>query len=162
MAKELAEALNKQGAKTLFSRDCDIERGLAERARMAINQDADFFIALHCNSNLVPNTATGIETYYHRDEPSPKTLAYMIHQGAIKYTGMRDRGALSDRVLPYTTGLGVLRTLTGSGVPGILLECGYINNSSDRARLLSEAYRSKLIGGVVAGLKAYVEGATVQ
>ena len=76
---------------------------------------------------------------------------------------MCDRRARSDWSLPYgLSGLGVLRALTGSGIPGILLECGYINNSSDRAKLLNADYRKKLANGIVTGLKAYVEGTTVQ
>lgn len=161
IAKEVASALQKHGAKVTFSRDSDVLIEQRARAEVAINRAADFFISIHCNSSPVPGSATGIETYYHMQGPSPKTLAYLIHDGVCKYTGMCDRNARSDSTL-YSIGLGVLRTLNGSGIPGILLECGYINNSSDRAKLSSAAYRSKLANGIVTGLKAYVEGTTVQ
>ncbi len=160
LAKALAAALAKHGARPVLSRDTDIDMGLADRSRAAIDRGADFFISLHCNSNVVPGSATGIETYYHMQEPSPKTLAYLIHDGVCKYTGMCDRKARSDSSL-YSSGLKVLRDLRGSGIPGILLECGYINNASDRARLLNAAYREKLAAGVVAGLKAYIEGGSI-
>lgn len=161
MAKDLAAALAKQGAKTLLSHDTDVDMGLADRPHVAMDQNADFFISLHCNSNLVPGSATGIETYYHSQEPSPKTLACLVHDGVCKYTGMCDRRARSDNSL-YDSGLSVLRTLSGSGIPGVLVECGYINNPSDRAKLLDAAYRSKLVSGIVTGIKAYVEGKPVE
>lgn len=161
LAKALAAALTKQGARAVLSRDSDLDMGLVNRARVATDQGADFFISLHCNSNVVAGSATGIETYYHAQEPSPKTLAHLIHNGVCSTTGMCDRRARSDYSL-HTSGLGVLRALRGSGIPGILLECGYINNPSDRARLTNESYRSKVAAGIVMGIKAYIEGGTIQ
>lgn len=161
LAKQLAADLEKQGAHVILTRSSDEQVGLSVRPKMAIDASADFFISLHCNSNVSPNSATGIETYYHQQLASPKLLAYAIHDGVCKYTGMCDRKARSDRVL-YQSGLGVLRGLANSGIPGVLLECGYLNHSSDRAKLKDAAYRSKLAEGIVAGLKAYIEGIPIK
>lgn len=157
IASAIAEALRAQGARTMFTRNGDHSIGLAARSEVAIDNGADFFISVHCNSNGTRNNATGIETYYHKQESSPRALAFAIHAGVCSHTGMRDRKARSDSSL-YASGLGVLRRLSGSSVPGILLECGFLNHSSDRSRLLDSGYRKKLAAGVVAGLKAYVEG----
>ncbi len=47
--------------------------------------------------------------------------------------------------------------------PGrVLVECGYLNSSADRARLLNAEYRRKLAEGIVAGLRAYVEGTPIK
>lgn len=162
LAKDVVAALSKEGARTLLTRDGDQDMGLAARSEVAINSGADFFISLHCNSNLAPGSATGIETYYHFQEPSPKLLACAVHDGVCKFTGMCDRHPRSDRSLPYDTGLAVLRRLTDTGIPGILLECGYVNHSGDRAKLLDPTYRAKLAKGIVAGLKAYIEGTPIE
>jgi len=162
IAKDLAAALTKQGARTMLTRYTDSQMGLAARPEVAIDAGADFFISVHCNSNITPGSATGIETYYHMQEASPKLLAYAIHDGVCKFTGMCDRHPRSDRTLPYMTGLGVLRRLTNTGIPGVLLECGYVNNSSDRTKLLDASHRAKLAAGIVAGLKAYVQGTPIQ
>ena len=37
--------------------------------------------------------------------------------------------------------------LENSGIPGVLLECGYVNNTSDRKKLLDAGYRAKLVAG---------------
>jgi N-acetylmuramoyl-L-alanine amidase len=161
LAKQLAASLEKQGAHVILTRSGDEQVGLSARPKMAIDASADFFISLHCNSNVSPNSATGIETYYHQQLPSPKLLAQAIHDGVCKFTGMCDRKARSDRVL-YQSGLGVLRGLANSGIPGVLVECGYLNHSTDRAKLRDAAYRSKLAEGIVAGLKAYIEGIPIQ
>lgn len=160
ISAELVAALEREGARTMLTRSGDYVMGLAARPEVAINNNADFFISIHCNSNGSPNSATGIETYYHMYDPSPMALAYAIHAAMCNATGMCDRRARSDRTL-YTSGLAVLRRLAGTGIPGVLLECGYINHSSDRARLTNSEYRKKLAAGIVAGLKAYVEGTPI-
>lgn len=161
IANDVAAALRKEGAKVILTRTSDVQMGLAARSEVAISNKADFFISLHCNSNHEANSASGIETYYHMRESSPMALAYSIHAGICSATGMCDRKARSDRTL-YGSGLGVLRRLSGSGIPGILVECGYINNSKDCAKLLDSGYRAKLAEGIVAGLKAYISGSPIK
>ncbi len=157
IADELASALHAQGAKVILTRTSDVAMGLAARPEMALNCSADFFISIHCNSNGTLNSASGIETYYHKYEPSPMALAYAVHMGVCNSTGMCDRRPRSDSSL-YGSGLAVLRRLENTGLPGILIECGYLNTASDRNKLLSSEYRKKLAAGIVEGLKSYVEG----
>ncbi|MCE5315527.1 MAG: N-acetylmuramoyl-L-alanine amidase [Armatimonadota bacterium] len=157
IANELAAQLKAQGARTALTRTSDVAMGLAARPEVALAAGADFFISIHCNSNGTPNSASGIETYYHFYEPSPMALAYAVHAGVCTATGMCDRKPRSDKSL-YESGLAVLSRLENSNTPGILLECGYMNHSSDRAKLLDANYRKKLAAGIVSGLKAYVEG----
>ncbi len=161
IAQDLCAMLQSKGAKTIMARNGDQALGLSARPEVAISARADFFISIHCNSNMKANSATGIETYYHMQEPSAKLLAYAVHDGVCTFTGACDRKARSDRSL-YQSGLGVLRRLENTQIPGILVECGYVNNSSDRAKLLDSSYRAKLVSGIVAGLRAYVEGRPIQ
>ncbi len=161
IANALKAALEEEGAKIILTRDGDHVLGLAARSEVAINNGADFFVSVHCNSNGSPGSVSGIETYYHMEEPSPRALGYAIQAAVCSATGMFDRRARSDRSL-YAPGLAVLRRLSGSGVPGVLVECGYLNTASDRRKLLDAEYRKKLAAGIVAGLKAYVEGAEIR
>ncbi len=161
IANAVKAALQREGAVVIMTRDGDTSLGLATRVELAIRNRADLFVSIHCNSNSSPGSASGIETYYHMDEPSSKALAYAIHAAVCSITRMADRRARTDRSL-YASGLGVLRRLSGSGIPGVLIECGYLNHPSDRSKLLDAAYRSKLAEGIVAGLKAYVEGSTIE
>lgn len=161
LAQQLAAALEKHGAHVIMTRSTDEQVGLSARPKMAIDASADFFISLHCNSNVKPDSVSGIETYYHQQLPSPKLLAHAIHDGVCKTTGMCDRKVRSDRIL-YQSGLGVLRGLANSDIPAILLECGYLNHSSDRAKLKESNYRAKVADGIVAGLRAYIEGTPIQ
>lgn len=161
IAKTLVAALQEQGARTIITRSTDEVVGLAARSQVAIDNNADFFISIHCNSNSGNGSASGIETYYHMREPSPMALAYAVHAGVCQRTGMCDRHARSDRSL-YASGLKVLKCLENTNIPGILLECGYVNNTSDRSKLLNSDYRRKLSQGIIAGLKAYIEGKSIE
>ena len=157
IANEVVSALQEQGAKVIVTRTGDNGLSLEARPQMAVDAGADFFISIHCNSNGTLNSATGIETYYHMNGPSEKLLAEAIHDSVCVTTGMCDRKAHSDKQL-YNTGLAVLRGLEGTGIPGVLIECGYVNNSSDRCKLIDHEYQMKLAKGIVAGLKEYIEG----
>ncbi|MGQ9784286.1 MAG: N-acetylmuramoyl-L-alanine amidase [Armatimonadota bacterium] len=150
-------ALEREGVRVIMTRSGDSTLGLADRAEVAIRNGADFFISIHCNSNSFPGSASGVETYYHLEEGSSKSLAYAVHTGICSSAKSVDRRVRSDRSL-YASGLGVLRRLSGSGIPGVLVECGYLNHPSERSRLLSADYHEKLARGIVAALRAYVEG----
>lgn len=154
MACELAEALEREGARTIVTRG-EAYISLDSRPRIAIDNNADFFISLHCNACEVLNKASGIECYYYKDEPdSRQPLAYAIQASVCLHTGMKSR---------YVKGrnLAVLRGLANTGIPGVLLECGYLNHSSDRAKLVAPEYRAQLIAGIIGGLRAYIDGAPI-
>ena len=155
IANELAVALQKAGARAILTRGEEYI-SLADRPSIAINKKADFFISVHCNACPKPNTGIGIETYYYRTEPGARApLAFAIQAAACSFTEMHSRGAKAG-------GLAVLHGLESTLIPGVLLECGFLNHSSDRAKLLSPDFRKKLCDGVIAGLRAYIEGVPIK
>jgi len=161
LAAEVGEVLTTLGMQVILCRPDDTFISLGDRPKAAADASADFFISLHCNSNIRPNSKSGIETYYHMQDPNARALAYAIQAGVCLFTGMKDLRARSDRSL-YASGLAVLRGLKDTGIPGALLECGYINHSADRARLLDPEYRKKLAAGIAEGIAAYVQGTPIE
>jgi len=157
IAAEVAAQLRAAGAAVILTRESDVVVSLPARPQAAIDNNADFFISIHCNSNAAPGSASGIETYYHRRDISGMLLADSVHAAVCAHTGSIDRRVRSDTSL-YSTGFAVLRGLQGTTIPGLLLECGYLNHSGDRARLGKPEFHKKIASGVVAGLKRYVEG----
>jgi N-acetylmuramoyl-L-alanine amidase len=153
IARRIKEALEEVGSTVIMTRDDDRAVDIYSRPVVANNSSADFFISIHCNA-LIPESETGIETYYHPGEPSSRALASSIHDRVIQRTGMKDRGARLDTKL-YQAGLAVLRT---ANVPALLIEFGYIDCSADRTLLCDDAFRGKIARGVVEGLRNYVEG----
>lgn len=49
----------------------------------------------------------------------------------------------------------VLAVLRAADFPSVLLEVGFLSSASDRARLLSEAGRGRIVDGIVRGLQAW-------
>ncbi|MFQ3549165.1 MAG: N-acetylmuramoyl-L-alanine amidase [Armatimonadota bacterium] len=158
ISREVAEMLQKHGATVILTRngDATIDK-LSDRSAVAVNNNADFFISIHCNRNVRPNSASGIETYYHMDDPSGRLFAQLVHDSVVAHSKMNDRKFRSDRVL-YANGLGVLRHLRARNIPAILIECGYMNHTNDLALLQNSSHQKKLAQGIVSGLKKYIEG----
>ena len=159
IAKALAEELEKMGVRAVLTRTRDNAMGLYARPDVAINKNADFFISIHCNSNKKKNSATGVETYYHMNRQDCRELAKLVQTRICSYTGMSDKGARSDKSL-YGIGLAVLRRLNTSSIPGVLVECGYINNTGDASRLQNPDYQQTLARAVADAVKAYTGSAS--
>ncbi len=153
-ALKVAEALGGLGVNVRMTRSGDKTLTLKERGAFAIKQDSDLFISLHCNSCRVADTGTGIETYYHKDYTLSKYFGELFHREFIKNNNLLNRKLHSDSDL-YNSGLGVLRAANAGGVPGILVEMGFINNSKDRSLLTSAEYREKIARDVAKAVKEY-------
>jgi N-acetylmuramoyl-L-alanine amidase len=160
IARKLAAALRQTGATVIMTREADVTMDLPSRPQIAMDNSANFFIAIHCNSNMFPNSVSGTETYFHGWNPNSIYLAKMVQSAACESTKMSDRGARSDRRDTSSSGFKVLRLLDSTDIPAILVECGYLNNAEDRRKLIDPAFQGKLAAGIVEGLKSYIAGET--
>ncbi len=43
-------------------------------------------------------------------------------------------------------------------MPSILVELGYLSDSTERARLLTDSYQNLLAGGIARGVREYLAG----
>jgi N-acetylmuramoyl-L-alanine amidase len=103
---------------------------LAERVRMANEWPANYFISIHCNSN--PNPAiNGTEVYIFQYGTQANWLAQHVMDGIVQTVGTRNNG------IRINQSLYVLRRTT---MPSILVELGYLTNSSDAAKLRDNQY----------------------
>lgn len=154
IGRHVAELLSREGAKVILTRSDDTAIGLYERTALANNAQAHFFISIHCDSNLRPNSASGTTIYYHKDDADSRALGQAILNEIVKISGLPSRGVRSDSML-YQTGLAVLRT---SQMPAVLIEVGYLNHAVDRAKLVDPQFQKRIAEAIVKGLKSHVEG----
>ncbi len=103
---------------------------LAERVRLANEWPADYFISIHCNANNNP-AINGTEIYIFRYNTQAQWLAQPIMEGITENVGTRNNG-IRERPSLY-----VLRR---TNMTSLLVELGYLTNSSDAQKLRDNQY----------------------
>ncbi|NWL87227.1 MULTISPECIES: N-acetylmuramoyl-L-alanine amidase family protein [unclassified Paenibacillus] len=125
----------------VMTRDSDTYPTLSDRSNLANKLNADIFISIHGNSG--PSTASGVETYYTRSDSAQ--LANIMHKYLLESSGLADRKV-------KTQSLHVTRE---TKMPAVLLECGFLSNSSDESKMYTEQFQDSVANGIVKGIKEY-------
>ena len=100
---------------------------LAARVNEANEWNANAFISLHANASNI-SSASGSEAFVYSTSSTAFPLAQDILAGLSEATGLTDRGVFARPTL---------YVLRKTKMPALLLEIGFITNSSD-ARLMAE------------------------
>lgn len=128
----------------LLTRHDDTFVGLSERARLANDWGADYFLAIHINAS----GATGFESYIWNGGVSAATVAYQniiheeVYRTAYAGLGFPDRGK-------QQADFAVVRE---TKMPAILTENLFIDNPKDAAALKNPNFLEKIARGHVNGL----------
>jgi len=123
-----------------YTRIDDTYPDLTERVKIANNLKADAFVSIHANSSTSSKT-NGTETYYYRQDS--KSFADIMHKYLSKATGLKDNGVRS----------GNYKVIRETTMPAILLESGYLSNTSDCKALFDPAVQDRIAAAVAAGIK---------
>lgn len=129
--------------KVHLTRTGDTYPTLEERVQFANALKADLFLSIHANS--AGATVSGTETYYYRDNSA--TLANIIHKHLISATKLKDRGV-------KTAAYKVIKDTT---MPAVLIEAGFLTNTSDATMLYNDASQTKIATELVAGIKEFLK-----
>ena len=121
LAMAVGELLSRQGVSVIYTRTTDVYQTPFEKAQMANQADADFFISFHRNSSEEPNQYTGVETLVYDNSGIKQTMAENIN-GALSELGFRNLGVKA------RPGLVVLRR---TKMPALLIETGFLNSDED-------------------------------
>ncbi|WP_078577318.1 N-acetylmuramoyl-L-alanine amidase [Salipaludibacillus agaradhaerens] len=141
IAKRLAEILERlDGVEVLLSRTDDRFLSLSERARMANEWGADYFISVHINAG----GGEGYECYIFNGNVSDATKDNQdaMNTEIVKITEWFNRGK-------KRANFAVLRQ---TNMPAILTENGFIDNSSDANKLKDSAFLDKIAQGHANGI----------
>ncbi len=144
-AKRLARVLgNGTRIKVVLTRDDDTFVSLAKRTNIA-NQYAGrdaIFVSIHFNAGRREG-AYGIETYYNNQRGY--RLAALVHPRVIRAMASIDR-AVRHR------GYWVLRK---NRLPAILVECGFLTNRAEAARISDSQSRERLARAIADAIVQY-------
>jgi N-acetylmuramoyl-L-alanine amidase len=140
VARRLQARLRQMGFNTVMTRSSDYFVSLGGRCAFANSQRNAIFVSIHFNS-APREGANGIETYYYSRKSAG--LASAIHRNVVRAAGTEDR-----RV--RTRGFYVIRN---TRVPAVLVECGFLTNRSEGARIAgSAAHRQRLADAIAMGI----------
>ena len=140
VAQRLRNVLAASGYRVVMTRDSDVFVPLATRVAIANSYRNAIFVCVHFNATNRMG-ASGIETYfYSRDSlPLASAVHYYVTGGAPSANrGVRRRGYY------------VLRK---TGIPAVLVECGFLTNPTEAAYAQSTSYRQKLAEEIAAGVR---------
>ncbi len=148
MSKELGKILQQMGYAVAYTRTKDIDLDLESRVQIAESARASVFVSVHVNS-LESNVSqvNGVETYYAPGASLGKSLANLVHNQIIASTGANDRGVRSARFY----------VIRNTSMPAILVETGYITNTSESSRLVNSSYQEQMAAAIAKGVDQFLK-----
>ncbi len=150
---KLRDELNKQGVDVILTRDGDFDLSspntnrrkksdFDNRIKLINSSEADLYLSIHVNY-LDNGKYYGAQTFYTGDN---EELANVIQTEFKKsLNSPMDVKKISNSIYMY-------KQLT---IPGVLIETGFISNSSERSLLISDDYQDKIVGAIVRALINY-------
>ena len=168
IALKLDQLLEETGAQVIMTRRADTDlippeskeeklllqqrADLEQRIKMSEQSKADYFISIHCNS--IPNDKwQGAQTFYNPEDPESQKLAQAIQQMLVDQLGDYDREALP-REDTYL--------FKNAAVPTVIVECGFLSNQEEAAKLQDPAYQQQLAWAVYLGINNYLSAQNPQ
>ncbi len=139
--------------KAYWTRIDDTYVSLADRAAFATEVEADLFVSLHMNS-ATSKTANGLEVLYAAtnsyvmSELDSKTMADIFREQLMADLDMKDRGVKN------RSNLVVLKS---NNVPAVLIELGFISNTSDFKKLSDPEFQQAAAASIYEATKACFE-----
>ena len=153
LAKAIQQTNQNNQIKIILTRETDLNQTIYEVANYTNQQSPDLFISLHCNT-APKNLATaknGMEIYIADKMKSYNYVeSYLLaNQMANSLTGLDiSMTGLKSR----KEGVYVIENVKS---PSVLLETGYMSNTSDLNQLKNEAYQQKLATSILNGIQYY-------
>lgn len=141
---EVGNILKNNGVDVIFTRTEDIYQTPFQKAQIANEAMADYFVSIHRNSSPRPNQYEGVETLVYDKSGIKLEMAENI-DGALEEVGFKNLG------VKERPGLVVLRR---TKMPALLVEAGFINSEKDN-QLFDEKFREiaqAIAGGILGTL----------
>ena len=142
VALKLRDLLEERGARVLLTRTEDVEVDLSDRARLAVENEADAFVSVHHNATADPEVNFPI-VYFHGNASENGASVMLAKAMADRmnlylFDGKAPVSVVSDHTIFPTAGTGVLRN--SYGIPGVIVEASFFTNPEEEQRLRDPEY----------------------
>ncbi len=183
LEKKLAKIPKLNPFKVVLSRGKDEFLSLRERVEMANRWNADIFVSLHANSAPVEK-AHGFEVYFLAPEATDEAAKILAKKENSETTKIADPiqsmirdaqtsnhinvssklaeaiyGQMSLSLHPNSRGVrqGPFTVLSGTEMPAILVEVGYVTNGEEAKNLATPSYLNRLANAISSGIVFYAK-----
>lgn len=156
IATKVKELLEAEGANVIMTRTSDKWVCYADRNEAVRTHDPDIFIAVHCDSSTSAS-AMGTSAYYYRAYSQP--LAKAIHESivnAYKTQIYSDKSESFKNKISRGADFYAFRVTRVEECPAILVEYGFVSNTSECQVLQTAKNRDILAAATVDGIKKYI------
>ena len=150
LANAVGALLEEKGIEVVYTRSEDVYRTPIERASIANDEQADYYISLHRNSSPVENQYSGVESLIYDDSGTKADKADDIN-GELEEVGFKNQGV---KVRP---GLVVLKR---TKMPAVWVEVGFMN--SDEDNLIFDSRFDDIAQAIVNGIMESLDEASSQ
>ncbi|MBE7495707.1 MAG: N-acetylmuramoyl-L-alanine amidase [Verrucomicrobiaceae bacterium] len=162
IARRLRTHLEAAGLRVVMTREKDEFLPLDTRAALTARHGAAAFVSIHINTDGSGTAAEGIETYFAAKpslsairqtggkaakRPASEDLAAQVQKHVCEATRAENRG-IKDR--GYVV-------ISQAACPAVLVECGFLTNSAEAARLKDATHQEKLAQGIATGVKRFLQ-----
>ncbi len=142
IARRVDNILRDHKIQTVLTRQCDAFVSLDERAEIANLIPESLLLSIHFNGSRMSDV-NGFEIFAFRQSPTSRVIAESIQQSLAESLRSKNRGLFTNQ--DYA----VLVRSAGSAV---LVECGFISNKAEAARLSSPEGQQTLAEALALGV----------
>ena len=151
VVKLMQEILEEQGVNVVLTRETDEFLKLQERVDISNAEGPDLFVSIHCNSYEDDSSIKGLECYYPEGSELGEDYAKYLMEIVKQCKDITSRSYREETY--YVT--------QHTEAPAILVELGFLTNSSECKKLNSESYQQilaeELSAGILHGLEEIAE-----
>lgn len=119
-----------------------------QRVKIGNNSSADVFVSIHLNK-ISESQYSGWQTFYKNSDENSKKLATSI-QNSLNSTISNNY----DRIPHTISNVYIMKNVE---IPITIVECGFLSNKEDEARLKTDEYQQELAWGIYNGIMDYFE-----
>lgn len=143
---------NIDNVEVIFTRQSDIFVALEDRVDLANQNNADYFISVHCNYSPKPNV-NGTSTHIHsKDLKASYELAQTIENDFVTRAKRNSLGVFDANKRGRN-----LYVVQHTKMPSILIECGFMSNTTEEKYLNSSEGQAYIASAIYRGVKKFIQ-----
>lgn len=167
VALKLQEKLEMAGSRVVMTRTEDVSlsnsqeinrsrylEDLNERVRIINSSGASILVSIHTNVNNAKPSTRGMIAFYSDTHPGSKELAYTLQDIFNSSEFIYNNTIYKSKHAPQ---MGRYFILTKSNIPGVIVETGFISNSTDLFLLRQQEYRKHIADTIYKGIMSYFQ-----